>query len=451
VQGTLSYGLGGLTFGGPAFGAIGGVIGAAYGASRGAYEAAGGEEYVPGERKEVRKNSQRFDRLKYYRAQKLYEATGGEHYREQMQETAIGWTRQGMEGRGWAKDRRRSYAPANRNESDLYSGDQGFQSPWKGGKIVRKFSDALTKHDDTILSLGNGSKKLSSPVGSTGSSIGDAMRREFGPLPSTAGGSSNVVGQMDSPPAVVSEVAGKNTLRRSEEGAESLVDAGLAETGIAKQMRQQNTAVAGNLGFGSPWQGQSAVEDVEWHGADPSQGEMPPELLTAFQSAPNAESEFVRPFMLTQNPEEQRKIMELVSPDMAAIMDVGWNYLHGQKMRGAANNMDPMTQMDMEMSAHPVMGMGANLEGYRMKTMEDLGLDKRDAGLGWKEQEYRMNNAVVEPSSLGREAEGTERGASSPEELRRILMVTLSQMGVNAEVTVKETSGPSEIHVHQTT
>lgn len=209
--------------------------------------------------------------------------------------------------------------------------------------------------------------------------------------------------------------------------------------------------MGGNLGFGSPWQGQSAVEDVKYHGANPSQGELPPEMLTAFQSAPEAESDFVRPFLLTKNPAEQKKIMELVSPDMAAMMDTGWNYLHGQKLRGAAEDMDPMTQMDMEMNAHPVMGMGARMEDYRMKTMEDLGLDKRDAGIGWKESEYRMNNSVVEAASMGENFEGTERGESSPESLRRIIKVALSQMGIDAEVSIDPTNGPSEIHLRQTT
>lgn len=107
VQGALSFGLGGATFAGPLGGILGGAVGAAYGTARMIYEGGGGGEYVPSHQSELRRLEQGFDRLRYYRARRLYDATGSRQYLDEMQRTAYGWTQEGLSGTGWAKDRRR--------------------------------------------------------------------------------------------------------------------------------------------------------------------------------------------------------------------------------------------------------------------------------------------------------------------------------------------------------
>jgi intein/homing endonuclease len=450
MQGAVSWGLGGATFGNPAIGAGTAIAGAAYGAGRQAYEQLGGSDYVPGEIQEQREKSRMLDRAKYYRAKRLRDATGSQKYVEQMQETATGWTQQGLEGNGWAKNRRRAYAPANRNESRLFTGDEGFSSPWQGIQKVDEFADAIRKHTDDIVSIGR--QKLKDF-----SKIGPAMRqnaqratpnaKKIASQSHQAGGRRGKVGAQRMSEG--SERAQQLDLSDAHAIAPSQRIAGLSETGIASAQRGANTSMQSGRGFGSPYQGEDPERAVNYKARDPDQSALPPEMLTAFGAAPPNEKDFLRPFLTTSDPEEQKEILEMSSPQMAAILDTGWSYLQGKPPGKAAAAMYPNRQLSADLTAHPVMGKGANMDSYKIKTLEEAGIAADDAGMGWKDQMTEMEGAMVEPTAIDSVQDLTREDAPDGQEIRQIIRTALLQMNVPAEVSVESISGPTEIHLRQ--
>jgi hypothetical protein len=474
MQGALSFGLGGAVFGNPAIGAAGVIAGSAYGGARGVYETLGGDDYVPGEIKEMREQNRKLDRVKYYRAKRLHDATGSQKYLEQMQETATGWTQQGLEGDGWAKNRRRSYAPANRSESRLFSGDEGFSSPWRGIQKVDEFADAIRKHTDEIVSLGRqklkdfqkigpalrrnaqrstpNAKKVASRSQAAGSRRGSAgasrMSGGRGRAERTNATSAQATEHADrmassNRRALRAEAAGVGALSPSERIA------GLPEKGIASAQRPENTTAGSGLGFGSPFQGEDPEKAINYQARDPDQQALPPEMLTAFGAAPPNERDFLRPFLQTAGREQQQEILEMSSPQMAAILETGWSYHQGKPPGKAAAAMYPNRQLRADLTAHPVMGKGATMDSYKIRTLEDAGIAADNAGLGWKDQMAQMEGALVEPAAIDSVDDLTRKNAPNREEIRQIIRTTLLQINIKAEVSVEPVAGPTEIHLRQ--
>jgi intein/homing endonuclease len=440
MQGALSYGLGGAVFGGPAFGAVGAITGSVYGAGRGAYESATGTTYVPEEEQELRRTSRQFDRMKYHRARRLYNATGAQEYREQMQNTAVGWTRQGLDGEGWAKSRRRAYSPEERMDSPLFQGDEGFSSPYRGLSKVDDFADAVVKHDGPALSLGKGVNQMDAMDDAARSSLElvDDTSRTFARKAPAA------------PPAAAVRARG-GPARQAPTGGRMR---GLPEAGYAKALRAHQTGKApgSGEGFASPYQGQDPEQAVRYDAeGDPTQSAIPPEMLTAFGAVPEEERDFLRAGLRTRDPDQQAAMLRMVSDDFAAMMDVGWNYLHGQDLRGEAMDTDPMRQIDRDLASHPVMGKGANLDSYKIRTLQDRGMEASDAGLGWKDQMKRLEQAVVGAQPVSATMDGAQKEAGDPQELRSMIKTVLAQMGIRASVSIEPTSSPTEIHLRQRT
>lgn len=440
MQGALSYGLGGAVFGGPAFGAVGAITGSVYGAGRGAYESATGTTYVPEEEQELRRTSQQFDRMKYHRARRLYNATGAQQYREQMQNTAVGWTRQGLDGEGWAKSRRRAYSPEERMDSPLFQGDEGFSSPYRGLSKVDDFADAVVKHDGPALSLGKGVNQMDAMDDAARSSLElvDDTSRTFARKAPAA------------PPAAAVRARG-GPARQAPTGGRMR---GLPEAGYAKALRAHQTGKApgSGEGFASPYQGQDPEQAVRYDAeGDPTQSAIPPEMLTAFGAVPEEERDFLRAGLRTRDPDQQAAMLRMVSDDFAAMMDVGWNYLHGQDLRGEAMDTDPMRQIDRDLASHPVMGKGANVDSYKIRTLQDRGMEASDAGLGWKDQMKRLEQAVVGAQPVSATMDGAQKEAGDPQELRSMIKTVLAQMGIRASVSIEPTSSPTEIHLRQRT
>ena len=153
--------------------------------------------------------------------------------------------------------------------------------------------------------------------------------------------------------------------------------------------------------------------------------------------------------LMLQDRGAQDRFLSMVSPDMTAMLNVGWNYMYGQELRDMP--MNAMGHLDMPLSAHPVMGMGAYDEGYQIRTLEDMGLDVRDAGLGWKSQMIRMNGSLVQQESVSSLMSGlsTVQPDFSTSDIQATITAALAQMGLVVDVTVRSTGGPSEIHLQQ--
>lgn len=124
--------------------------------------------------------------------------------------------------------------------------------------------------------------------------------------------------------------------------------------------------------------------------------------------------------------------------------------MYGQDLRDMP--MNPMSHLDVPLSAHPAMGIGAYAEGYQIRTVEDMGLDVRDMGLGWKSQMLRMNGSLVQQESVASLMNGNFNGnvERDAQGIQATLVAALAQMGIIAQVDVRTTGGPSEIHLTQT-
>src|SRR5690606_13357095 len=124
----------------------------------------------------------------------------------------------------------------------------------------------------------------------------------------------------------------------------------------------------------------------------PDEGELPPEIFTAFRAVPGSERQFLQPMLGVRDPEQQQELLNLVSEDMGAILQTAWSYLYGT---GSPQQLYLGSEADIPLH-HPVMGLGSDVEAYQIRTMEDLRLDDHVAGLGWKQSQLRLNQLLVE-------------------------------------------------------
>lgn len=419
VQGAASFGTGGLLFGNPAAGAVGAAAGAVYGAARGAYESiSGNSAYVPDHIQEARQTGAMMDRVRYMRGQALYEATGDRQYQEDIMKTAIGWSQAGMNEDGWAKERRGAASPSSRFESRMYNNDQGFSSPYRGLRKVTSFMSAVgRKHDDDLIKL---------TTGSVGKHASAARRAKV-----------HTTSRAANP---------RKRARIRHESMQGKIE-GFSGSGLAKLLRSENTKIQSDLGFGSPYQGQNPEAALNWHGSDPTFDPLPPEMLTGYSAMPSKERDFFRPFAMTQDAEAQDRILDMVSPEMATMMETSWNYLHDREHTGRGLEHQPGARAAL--SSHPVMGGFANPDSYEIRTAQQQGMNADEVGLGWKGAMERLEGSMVEPAAIESVADITRQADRSvpPAELQQMIYKALMQAGVLAEVDVQRVEGPSEIHI----
>ncbi|RME29032.1 MAG: hypothetical protein D6800_03195 [Candidatus Zixiibacteriota bacterium] len=437
LQGGISWATGGYIFGGTAGAVAGGLAGGFYGLLSGIIRKG---PYIPDEIEEAREVEQAFDRIRYYRARRLYEATGSRVYLDEMARTAYGWTQEGLQRSGWAKQRRRVQSPEAMLESALYNTDRGFGSPWRGLTLLstagRRFRDYILKHRGSILTLG-GSREPAA------GGIRNAARLRVGVETPRV--------RMTPPRIIKGDTAVRPIFPEPVRVPEvPPVMTGLPHQGVAGATRATRTRVGSNLGFGSPWQGTDPMQALLFQQQTlEGSGPIPPELLTAFRAVPRKERDFLRALLMETDPERQARMLQLVSADMAGVLDVAWSYMYGQERQGISLN--PMSSLDAPLSSHPVFGMGAYMEGYQIRTMEDMGLKPDDAGVGWRSERLRMERAFVEPESIAPllqlGAPAIRRQAS---DVKAVLERALLQMGVLAHVDVAPSAGPAEIHLIQT-
>ena len=439
VQGGLSAGVAGLSFAGPAYGTVSAVAGALYGSAHGAYRQLTGTQYVPGAVEEERQVAQSMDRIGYYRAKQLYDATGSEQFLDQMSQTSYGWTQDGLSGEGWAKERRGTFSPATRLESNLYAQDQGFRSPWAGLKASRAFTSKLLKNSGSPLTIGNQKTRntLASLDRTTGSPAG-------GP-----GGPSTVALAEGRVPARLHTIGGRSEANVASAPARKYLDPqGLPDTGMASTYRNVQTAVRGNLGFASPFQGQDPMQDVMWGAYDPMRRDLPPEVYSMFPAAHRKDRSFLTAAMFERDPERQERLRQMMHEDTTAMLDVARAHVYGDTDQSVG--MDPMAELNAPLSSHPVMGLGADVDAYHVKTLEDGGINPNKAGLGWKSQMTRMNGMLLQPSSVANVMRGNATTQSAdPEHIKVMVQGALLQLGIRTEVNVQKTGGLPEIHFYQ--
>ena len=145
LQGSVSWGIGGVLLGGGPGAMLGAAVGATYGTLHGMYRAVTGSHYVPDSFRERQEYQEYFDMVEYQRAQDMYEATGNQKYRKQILGSYGGWMNTGG-GQGYNLEYSNSNigynigsSPQTRilqrmhNPAAMGMGsDRGFGSPWHG-------------------------------------------------------------------------------------------------------------------------------------------------------------------------------------------------------------------------------------------------------------------------------------------------------------------------------
>jgi hypothetical protein len=148
VQGVISYGIGGLIFGGPVLASLTVPFGAAYGAIHGMYRGLTGTKYIPEEFEEKAQLNSYFDRLRYYRANMMYQTTKDARFLKEMKGTTTYWQLTGLPDEGMRQESRKRHNPAAQGLGT----DLGFGSPWRG--IVHLSDKVMTFLSDGDRVLG---------------------------------------------------------------------------------------------------------------------------------------------------------------------------------------------------------------------------------------------------------------------------------------------------------
>jgi hypothetical protein len=170
----------------------------------------------------------------------------------------------------------------------------------------------------------------------------------------------------------------------------------------------------------------------------------------AYRSLPYQEKPYFWAFLKVNDPKEQKKILQSVSPQMATMLQEGWR-IHSDALNSTAISQ----QMGDYFSSHhlPNADWGGwspsiQLEDVQMKTAQREGFDAHDFGLGWYEQEYRlrMNHSI--PGALDmydtshNPAYGDMQVSSS--EVESVISGTLAQFGIEVNsihITTQEGGG----------
>ena len=138
-------------------------------------------------------------------------------------------------------------------------------------------------------------------------------------------------------------------------------------------------------------------------GADPL--DTSKEGFTAkFRAMPYSEKSFYTAFKNVQDPDQQKKISKLVSPEMDKFLKNDWGSIRGGDYSTATEKSEELT--DYFKSHHmPSAGWegwspNVQMDDIKLKTYQMEGLDAHRAGLGWYDQERRIRNSPDLPGPI---------------------------------------------------
>lgn len=160
-----------------------------------------------------------------------------------------------------------------------------------------------------------------------------------------------------------------------------------------------------------------------------------------YRATPYQEKPYIMSFLRETDQTERRKILEVVPSDVGDVLASKW-----AKMDGLSYDRE-MTKRSMAKMPPPEWAGWApevNLDDVELKTVEQMGFEKHDFGLGWYEQERRIRNSPGIPGPINMRDPGNMATISNTplfnqSEVRRSIERALEGMGVQAFISI----GPS--------
>ena len=159
-----------------------------------------------------------------------------------------------------------------------------------------------------------------------------------------------------------------------------------------------------------------------------------------YRATPYLEKPFVIPFLQEKDPDERSEILKIVSPDVSNVLRIKW-----AKMDGLQEDLNVNERHLREVPDPDWAGWSpeVNLDDVELKTVENLGFDAHDFGLGWSDQMRRIRNSpnIPGPINLNNPAgevsmRSAPTAAMNQTEVKRMLERALSGAGLNAFITI---------------
>lgn len=125
--------------------------------------------------------------------------------------------------------------------------------------------------------------------------------------------------------------------------------------------------------------------------------------VNAFRALGADEKPYFWAFLEEGDPEEQQRILQMVSPQMGHILAQEWGVAAtqlGKDAPVAARMRDYFKTHNLPDDRWPGWSPNIALDDIQVKTVQKEGLDAHDFGLGWYEQEYKLRTNQNIPGAL---------------------------------------------------
>ena len=163
-----------------------------------------------------------------------------------------------------------------------------------------------------------------------------------------------------------------------------------------------------------------------------------------YEAIPYKERPFLWTFAKTQDMAERRKILKMVSPTMARVLQFIWN---DKKGKVSQDIVEYTARNEVPARSWEGWNAGVPVEDVELVSLEHEGLNSYDYGVGWHDQRAKMHNTYIpKPISLSTPSGMSETPEVTVAALRRTLSNLLGEYGIrNVSINVIEGAAGSTI------
>ena len=177
-------------------------------------------------------------------------------------------------------------------------------------------------------------------------------------------------------------------------------------------------------------------------------------VANLFRGASTTERPYIEGWLNVRDEDERNKILNFASPAIGEALKKQWSSKDNKitTSRYITNNSDPATFKRFNFD-RSLMDPSMSFEDIKMKTVEDLGFDSHDFGLGWNDQIVRMQdqyNSINTAASEGTLAEYNRESISlNSGHVRQALTSALSGYSdnVRAQIYIHDDSQENFINI----
>jgi hypothetical protein len=155
-----------------------------------------------------------------------------------------------------------------------------------------------------------------------------------------------------------------------------------------------------------------------------------------YRATPYQEKPYVIAFLKETDPNERKKILELVPSNVGDVLATKW-----AKIDGLATNQQVAERSTQRMPPPDWTGWApeVNLDDVELKTVQNMGMEAHDFGLGWYEQQRRVRNSTGIPGPININSPSGNEDTTprlNQTELKSVIEKTLRGYGLTAFVSI---------------